>query len=224
VIAILAIHEPHVERTGEAPGLAALLVGMRFIRHTPVMLGAITLDLFAVVLGGATALLPVFARDVFNAGPSALGMLRASPGAGALIMALVMTRWPPRRHVGRTMFGAVAVFGAAILVFSQSRSLELSMAVLCVLGAADMVSVVIRMTIVQLETPDATRGRVSAVNSLFVQTSNQLGEFRAGLMASWFGAIPTVVIGGIGTLLVVAIGRKVFSQLYRVDTFEPARE
>ena len=210
--------------TREPISFAVLFAGFKFIRHNPIILGAITLDLFAVVLGGATALLPVFARDVFNAGPSALGMLRASPGAGALIMALVMTRWPPRRHVGRTMFGAVAVFGAAILVFSQSRSLELSMAVLCVLGAADMVSVVIRMTIVQLETPDATRGRVSAVNSLFVQTSNQLGEFRAGLMASWFGAIPTVVIGGIGTLLVVAIGRKVFSQLYRVDTFEPARE
>jgi len=208
----------------EPVSLAMLFAGFKFIRHNPITLGVMTLDLFAVVLGGATALLPVFVRDVFHAGPSALGLLQAAPGAGALVMALVMTRWPPRRQVGRTMFGAVVVFGIATIVFSQSRSFELSLLALGVLGAADMVSVVIRMTIVQLKTPDSMRGRVSAVNSLFVQASNQLGDFRAGLMASLVGTIPTVLIGGIGTLLVVLMGRKVFSELYRVDTFEPARK
>lgn len=203
----------------EPISFAVLFAGVNYIRHNPIILGAISLDLFAVILGGATALLPVFASDVFNIGPEGLGLLRAAPGAGALLIALVMTRWPPRRRVGRTMFSAVAIFGIAIIVFAQSRSFELSLIALAALGAADMVSVVIRMTLVQLETPDATRGRVSAVNSLFVQASNQLGEFRAGLMASWVGTIPTVMIGGIGTLLVVLIGRKIFSELYRVDTF-----
>jgi MFS family permease len=202
---------------------AVLFAGFNYIRHNPIILGAISLDLFAVILGGATALLPVFAHDVFNMGPEGLGLLRAAPGAGALLVALLMMRWPPRRHVGRIMFMAVAVFGVAVIVFAQSRSFELSLAALCVLGAADMASVVIRMTLVQLETPDATRGRVSAVNSLFVQASNQLGEFRAGLMAAWVGTIPTVMIGGIGTLLVVLLGRKIFAELYRVDTFATVR-
>jgi predicted MFS family arabinose efflux permease len=210
--------------TREPISFAVLFAGVSYIRHNPIILGAISLDLFAVILGGATALLPVFASDVFNIGPQGLGLLRAAPGAGALVIALVMTRWPPRRKVGRIMFGAVAIFGIAILVFAQSRSFELSMIALAVLGAADMVSVVIRMSLVQLETPDAIRGRVSAVNSLFVQASNQLGEFRAGLMAAWLGTIPTVLIGGIGTLLVVVIGRKIFSQLYRVDTFGAGRK
>jgi MFS family permease len=210
--------------TREPISFAVLFAGVSYIRHNPIILGAISLDLFAVILGGATALLPVFASDVFNIGPQGLGLLRAAPGAGALVIALVMTRWPPRRKVGRIMFGAVAIFGIAILVFAQSRSFELSMVALAVLGAADMVSVVVRMTLVQLETPNAMRGRVSAVNSLFVQASNQLGEFRAGLMATWLGTIPTVLIGGIGTLLVVVIGRKIFSQLYRVDTFGAGRK
>ena len=202
---------------------AVLFAGFAYIRRNPIVLGAISLDLFAVLLGGATALLPVFARDVLGAGPLALGLLRASPGAGALIAAGVMTRWPPRRQVGRIMFGAVAVFGLAIIVFAFSRSFVLSMAALCLLGAADMVSVVIRMTLVQLETPDEMRGRVSAVNALFVTASNQLGEFRAGLMAAWLGAIPAVLIGGIAALLVVLVGRKAFSELYRVDMLDPAR-
>jgi MFS family permease len=198
---------------------AVLFAGFDYIRRNRIILGAISLDLFAVVLGGATALLPVFAYDIFDRGPEGLGLLRAAPGAGALLSAIVMMRWPPLRRVGRTMFGAVAVFGVAIVVFAQSRSFELSIAALAVLGAADMVSVVIRQTLVQLETPDSMRGRVSAVNSLFVQASNQLGEFRAGLMAAWLGTIPTVMIGGAGTLLVVLLGRKIFSELYRVDRF-----
>jgi len=227
IVAGLLVSLIRIERivsAREPISFAVLFAGVNYIRHNSIILGAISLDLFAVILGGATALLPVFAYDVFNVGPEGLGLLRAAPGAGALLIAIVMTRWPPRRGVGRIMFGAVAIFGVAILVFALSRSFTLSLIALGFLGAADMVSVVIRMTLVQLETPDATRGRVSAVNSLFVQASNQLGEFRAGLMAAWLGTIPTVIIGGIGTLLVVLIGRKIFSELYRVDTFGPARK
>lgn len=207
------VHEPL--------SFTVLFAGFAYVRNNPIVLGAIALDLFAVVLGSATALLPVFARDVFDAGPWALGLLRASPGAGALIIALVLTRWPARRHVGRTVFIAVTVFGVAIVVFALSESLVLSMLALAALGAADMVSVVIRLTLIQLETPDEMRGRVSAVNSLFVSASNQLGEFRAGAMASWLGAYPAVLIGGIAALLVVAVGRKAFAELYRVDALEP---
>jgi predicted MFS family arabinose efflux permease len=169
------------------------------------------------------ALLPVFARDVFQAGPWGLGLLRASPGIGALLAALVLTHRPPRRWVGRIMFGAVAIYGLTIIVFALSNSFLLSMALLAILGAADMISVVIRMTLIQLETPDDMRGRVSAVNSLFVSASNQLGDFRAGLMAAWLGTIPAVLVGGVGALLVVVVGRKAFSALYRVETFETRR-
>jgi MFS family permease len=207
----------------EPLSLAVLFAGFAFMRRNPVVLGTITLDLFAVVLGGVYALLPVFARDVFETGPWGLGLLRASPGVGALIAAVALTHWPPRRWVGRTMFAAVATYGAAILMFAMSRSFVLSMTLLCILGAADMISVVIRMTIIQLETPDDMRGRVSAVNSLFVSASNQLGDFRAGLVAAWLGTIPAVVVGGLGALLVVLVGRKAFDALYRVDTLEGPR-
>jgi MFS family permease len=207
----------------EPISVTMLFAGFSYVLNNRLVLGAIALDLFAVILGGATALLPVFARDVFHAGPWGLGLLRASPGAGALIVALVMTRWPPRRHVGRIVFAAVATFGLSIVVFSLSTSLVLSMLALAVLGGSDMISVVIRQTLIQLETPDGTRGRVSAVNSLFVQASNQLGEFRAGVMAAWLGAIPAVLIGGIGALLVVLVGRKAFSELYFADTLESTR-
>lgn len=207
----------------EPLSMAVLFAGFGYIRRSPLILGAITLDLFAVILGGVFALLPVFARDVFEAGPWGLGLLRASPGVGALLAAIVLTHWPARRHVGRIVFGSVAIYGIAILVFAFSRSLALSMVMLCILGGADMISVVIRMTLVQLETPDDMRGRVSAVNSLFVTASNQLGDFRAGLMAAWLGTIPAVVVGGVGALLVVLIGRRMFAELYRVETLEPRR-
>lgn len=213
-----------IASTREPVSLAVLFAGFTFIRNSPIVLGAISLDLFAVLLGGASALLPVFARDVFGGDSSALGLLRAAPGVGALLMAFAMTRWPPRRHVGRIMFGAVGIFGVATVVFALSQSFALSVAALTVLGAADVFSVVIRTTLVQLETPDETRGRVSAVNSLFVQASNQLGEFRAGVVASLIGAVPAVLIGGIGALLVVIAGRKIFAELYRVDTFGPAKK
>jgi MFS family permease len=227
VFAGLMVSLIRVERTvpaREPLSFAVLFAGFDYMRRNRIVLGAISLDLFAVVLGGATALLPVFAYDVFNRGSEGLGLLRAAPGVGALLIAIVMTQWPPFRRVGRIMFGAVAVFGVATIVFAVSRSFEVSIAALVVLGAADMVSVVIRQTLVQLETPDAMRGRVSAVNSLFVQASNQLGEFRAGAMASLLGTIPTVMIGGIGALLVVIAGRRMFSELYRVDGFGAGRK
>ena len=222
----LIISLVRAERTAvsrEPLSLAVLFAGFGFMRRNPVVLGTITLDLFAVILGGVFALLPVFARDVFEAGPWGLGLLRASPGVGALIAAVVLTHRPPRRWVGRIMFGAVATYGIAILIFAISRSFVLSMALLCLLGAADMVSVVIRMTIIQLQTPDDMRGRVSAVNSLFVTASNQLGDFRAGLMAAWLGTIPAVMVGGVGALVVVLVGRKLFDALYRVESLDPAR-
>jgi predicted MFS family arabinose efflux permease len=165
----------------------------------------------------------VFARDIFHAGPWGLGLLRASPGVGALIAAIIMTHRPPRQWVGRIMFGAVGVYGIAIIIFALSHSFILSMTLLGVLGAADMISVVIRMTLIQLETTDEMRGRVSAVNSLFIIASNQLGDFRAGLMAAWLGTIPAVMVGGAGAMVVALVGRKVFAKLYRVETLDTAR-
>jgi MFS family permease len=215
-----------VERTSisrEPLSLAVLFAGFSYMRHNRIVLGTITLDLFAVILGGVFALLPVFARDVFAAGPWGLGLLRASPGVGALLAAAVLAHRPPQRWVGRIMFGAVATYGITIIVFALSRSFVLSMLLLAVLGAADMISVVIRMTLIQLQTPDDMRGRVSAVNSLFVTASNQLGDFRAGLMAAWVGTIPAVLVGGIGAIVVVVAGRKVFAQLYNVETMDARR-
>jgi MFS family permease len=201
--------------------------GIAYIRHNPIVLGVISLDLFAVLLGGTTALLPIFADEIFHTGPEGLGLLRGAPAIGALTVTAVLAAAPLKRRVGRTMFACVACFALATIVFALSRSFTLSMAALAVLGAADAVSVVIRMTLVQLETPDAMRGRVNAVNSLFTGTSNQLGDFRAGVMAAWLGAIPAVLVGGIGTLLVVLIWTRAFPALARVDGFalkhEPLR-
>jgi len=226
ITASLLISLVEVVRTAtsrEPFSLAVLFAGFSYMRNNPIVLGTITLDLFAVVVGGVFALLPVFARDVFETGPWGLGLLRASPGVGALAAAVILTYRPPRRWVGRIMFGAVATYGIAIIIFALSRSFLLSMALLCVLGAADMISVVIRMTLIQLATTDDMRGRVSAVNSLFVSASNQLGDFRAGLMAAWLGTIPAVLVGGVGALLVVAVGRKAFTQLYRIETLDVPR-
>ena len=222
----ILISNVKVERNAasrEPISVAVLFAGFRYIRHNPVILGIISLDLFAVILGGVYALLPVFARDIFHAGPWGLGLLRASPGVGALIAAVILAHRPPRRYVGRIVFGAVGIYGVAIIVFAQSHHFVLSMALLAVLGAADMVSVVIRMTLIQLETTDDMRGRVSAVNSLFVIASNQLGDFRAGLMAAWLGTIPAVMVGGVGALIVVLIGRKAFARLYRVENLDTVR-
>ena len=193
--------------------LRFMLGGVHYIRSRPVILGAITLDLFATLLGGAVALMPIYARDILVTGPWGLGILRAAPAVGAVIASAYLVRHPLTRHVGRIMFGAVAIFGIGTIVFGVSHSLALSLAALVVLGAADMVSVVIRSALIQLETPDDMRGRVSAVNSLCTGTSNQLGQFESGLTAAWWGTVPSVVVGGVGTLLVAALWMRWFPQL-----------
>lgn len=197
--------------------LSSVFAGLAFIRSKPAIFGAISLDMFAVLLGGATALLPVYANDILHTGAAGLGLLRSAPAAGALVVALWLARRPLGGRVGRTMFIAVAVFGIATIVFGLSHWFPLSLAALAVLGAADMISVVVRSSFVQLETPDAMRGRVSAVNSVFIGTSNQLGEFESGLTAAWFGAVPAVLIGGIGTVIIVLLWIRLFPSLYQVD-------
>jgi MFS family permease len=203
--------------------IEVFFAGVAFIRRNPIVLGVISLDLFAVLLGGATALLPIFAKDVFDIGPSGLGVLRAAPAMGALFIMVALARWSLTRNVGKIEFAAVGLFGLATVVFGLSTSFLLSMAALTIMGAADAVSVVIRQTLVQIETPDEMRGRVSAVNALFVTMSNQLGDFRAGMAAALIGAIPAVLVGGIGTLLVVVCGVRLFPRLYAVEGFHTVR-
>jgi MFS family permease len=204
-------------RTGhrEPATLATVFAGFRFIWQRKTVLGAISLDLFAVLLGGATALLPIFARDILDAGPFAVGVLRSAPAVGALAMSIALSRWPIVQRAGQTMFAAVALYGVSIIVFGLSTALWLSFAALLLSGAADMVSVVIRQSLVQLDTPDAMRGRVSAVNSIFIGASNQLGEFESGVTAAWLGAVGSVLLGGIGTLAVVGLWMKLFPELAR---------
>ena len=197
----------------------SLLEGLRFVRSRPVVLGAISLDLFAVLFGGATALLPALARDVLHAGPSALGFLRMAPGVGAALTSVVLAFRPINRHVGLWMFGGVALFGAGTMVLGQSAYLPLSMAALMLMGAGDMVSVYVRHLLVQLETPDAIRGRVSAVSSVFIGASNELGEFESGVTAGWFGLVPAVLLGGALTLGVTATWMRIFPALRRMDRF-----
>ncbi|MEB0010136.1 MFS transporter [Glaciimonas sp. GNP009] len=201
----------------EPATLTSLFAGIAFIKSRPAVLGAISLDLFAVLLGGATALLPIFAHDILATGPLGLGLLRSAPAIGALSVGLYLTRRPLTKRVGRSMFIAVAIFGVATVVFALSRSMALSLVALVILGASDMISVVVRSSFVQLQTPDAMRGRVSAVNSVFVGTSNQLGEFESGITASWVGPVPAVMIGGIGTIIVVALWIRLFPELFKVD-------
>jgi MFS family permease len=203
---------------GKGPVTAtSVLSGIHYIRERRNILGAISLDLFVVLLGGATALLPAYARDILHAGPWGLGLLRLSPACGALAMSVFLAHHPIRRAAGRKMFLAVITFGVATILFALSRSIALSMAILCVLGAADVVSVVVRSSLVQLETPDAMRGRVSAVNSLFIGTSNQLGEFESGLTASWFGIVPATIVGGVGSILVAITWMGLFPGLRRLE-------
>ena len=200
--------------------LGSVFAGLTFIRSKPIVLGAISLDLFAVLFGGATALLPIYASEILKVGPTGLGMLRSAPAVGALIMAAVLARRPLRQKVGRTMFIAVTVFGLATISFALSTSLVLSLIILFIMGAADVISMVIRSTLVQMETPDSMRGRVSSVNLLFIGTSNQLGEFESGITAAWFGTVPAVLIGGIGTVFVVCLWMRLFPQLLKVDKLE----
>ena len=202
-----------VQRAHEPLRWASLLAGLHFIRSQPVVFGAITLDLIAVLLGGATALLPIYARDILQVGPWGLGLLRSMPAVGAVLMALWLTRRPLQHHTGRYLFQSVALFGLATIVFGLSTHLWLSLACLFVLGAADMISVFVRQTLVQIETPDPMRGRVAAVNTVFIGASNELGEFESGILAALIGTVPAVVVGGIGTLVVVALWRRWFPAL-----------
>jgi MFS family permease len=216
---MLQVQLPRVLRDSEPASWHTLLEGLRFVRSRPVVLGAISLDLFAVLFGGATALLPVFASDVLKIGPEGLGALRTAPAVGAALTAAALALYPITRHVGRWMFGGVAVFGLAIITFGLSGDFALSLTALGLLGAGDMVSVYIRHLLVQLETPDAIRGRVSAVNAVFIGASNELGEFESGVTAVWFGLVPAVVIGGAATLVVTAFWVRLFPALRTIDRF-----
>jgi MFS family permease len=197
----------------------SVLTGLRFVMQRRVVLGAISLDLFAVLFGGATALLPIYASDVLHIGPAGLGLLRTAPGVGAALIGLGLAVRPIERYVGRWLFSGVAAFGVATVVFGVSTDFPLSLLALTVLGAGDMLSVYIRQILVQLETPDAIRGRVSAVSSMFIGSSNTLGELESGVTASWFGTIPAVVVGGVATLAVVGSYLKLFPELRRMDRF-----
>jgi MFS family permease len=205
-------------RAGAA--LDSFFSGLTFIRRHRVLLGVLSLDLFAVLLGGVTALLPIYARDILGTGPWGLGLLRSAPAAGALVMSVALARHPLERRIGRTLFAVIVIFGLAIVTFGISTHLAVSLVALCVLGMADVVSVVIRYSLVQLSTPDEMRGRVSAAFSLFTGTSNQLGEFRAGVTAALFGVVPAVLIGGVGTIVVAFVWMALFPELRRIRAFE----
>jgi MFS family permease len=204
----------------EQPTLGALFAGVGFVRKHPAILGTISLDLFAVLLGGATALLPIYARDILHTGPWGLGVLRGAPAIGALIISIALAHFTIERRVGMRMFQAVIVFGVATVVFALSSSIWLSLIALAIMGAADTVSMVIRISLVQLATPDDMRGRVGAVNFLFVNASYQLGEFESGLTAALLGAMPAAALGGVGTILVALLWMKLFPTLRDVERLE----
>jgi MFS family permease len=218
LIALIRVQLPPLER--KPITLESLFAGIAFIRRHQALLGAISLDLFAVLLGGATALLPIYARDILATGPWGLGLLRAAPAFGALAASIVLAHHPLRSRVGRTMFVAVTMFGAATIVFGLSTSFVLSMVALATLGASDAVSVVIRYSLLQTQTPNEMLGRVTAVNTMFTGTSSTLGEFESGLVASWFGAVASVLIGGVGTLVIVPIWMRAFPSLARIDSLD----
>jgi MFS family permease len=201
----------------KAFSMKTVLAGLEYVWRAKLLLGSISLDLFAVLLGGATALLPIFATDILHAGPRGLGLLRAMPSVGALVVSLTMVVRPIKRKAGQTMLVCVGIFGAATVVFGLSKSIWLSAAALVIVGASDMVSVVVRSSVLQLATPPEMRGRVSAVNWLFIGASNEFGEFESGLTAQWWGAVRAVVIGGIGSMLVTASAAGLFPQLRRAD-------
>lgn len=208
---------PKVIRSPEPANWHTLMEGLRFVWSKPVVLGAISLDLFAVLFGGAVALLPVYAADILHVGPEGLGLLRTAPAIGAAMTAVALVFFPITRHVGYWLFIGVGVFGLAIMLFGISSSFVFSLAALIVMGCGDMVSVYIRHMLVQLETPDEIRGRVSAVSAVFIGASNELGEFESGVTAAWFGVVPAVIIGGGATIAVTALWTRVFPQLLRVD-------
>jgi MFS family permease len=224
-VTLVTLVRPHGQpERREPPTLRSALIGFDFIRHRPRLLGVISLDLFVVLLGGATALLPIYAKDILDSGPIGLGLLRSAPAVGALLTTVLLSRYPVERRIGMAMFTSVAIFGMATIVFGLSTWMPLSLLALAVLGASDSVSVVIRFSLVQIETPEDKRGRVSAANYLFVGSSNTLGDFESGTVAAWFGAVPSVLIGGIGSLLIAGIWMLLFPTLRRIDRYEPANE
>ena len=217
---IFMIRMAPVARTREPLSINSLMGGFHFVLKDRVILGTISLDLCAVFVGAATALFPIFARDILETGPWGLGLLRAAPGVGAVVMSAVLGRWPLTLPIGAVLFAVITVFGIAILVFAFSTNLLLSLAALAVMGGADVISVVIRFSLVQLRTPAEMRGRVSAVNGMFTGTSNYLGDFRAGVVAAIIGVVPAVAIGGAGVLLMTALWMVLFPQLFRVRTYD----
>ena len=217
-MAVAAIRASRPAPPREAATLRSVFSGISFIWHRQILLGAVSLDLFAVLLGGATALMPIFAHDILGTGPWGLGLLRAAPAAGALTMSLFLSRLSMRRGVGFKLFVAVAGFGVATIVFALSRNIALSVVALFFVGVCDNISVVIRSSLVQLATPDAVRGRVNAVHSLFIGTSNQLGEFESGITAGLLGAVPAALLGGVATLAVVVVWARVFPALRKIES------
>jgi MFS family permease len=220
---ILGIRAGRIPAGAEAPSLDSVLAGVRLVRRTPVLLGAISLDLFAVLFGGAVALLPVFAKDVLDVGPTGLGVLRSAPAVGALLAGLWLAHRPIERYAGRTLLLVVAAFGASMIVFGLSRSLWLSILALGTSGAVDMASMVLRSTIVPLVTPDSLRGRVNAVELVFISASNELGAFESGVAAALVGAVPAVVIGGAATIAIAVLWRRSFPDLAGVDRLDELR-
>lgn len=215
IILISVIRSGGMPVPSEAMSWQGLLMGIRYVYKRKIILGTISLDLFAVLLGGAVALLPIYANDILNVGPAGLGFLRAAPSIGGAILAIILAFYPPLKNAGKTMLICVVLFGVATIFFGLSRHFILSMVCLLIAGGADMVSVIVRGVVVQMQTPPEMRGRVSAVNLVFIGASNELGEFESGLTAQWFGVVPSVVIGGVGTLFVVALWTLLFPQIRR---------
>ncbi len=222
VFLIASLHVRPGRMEHKATSLKVILAGFHYVARSQMLLGALSLDLFVMLLGGAVALMPIFAHEIFHAGPAGLGMLRAAPAVGSVVMSVVLARFPLRRHAGHHLFMAVSLFGVATVAFGLSRSLWLSLVALAISGAADSVSVIIRGALVQLATPPAMRGRVSAVNSLFIGASNELGSFESGLTAQWWGAVPATILGGVGALAVAALWSTVFPSLRHIDELDAA--
>lgn len=220
VVTVLLIPKPVRRESHQATSLETMFGGFRYIFANKVVLGAISLDMFAVLMGGAVALLPVYTKDILHAGPVELGLLRAAPGVGAIAMALFLTRFPVRDHAGKILFLFVGLFGAFTVIFGLSTTVWVSIPALALVGASDMVSVTIRETIMQLWTPEEVRGRVNAVNSVFIGASNELGEFRAGTVAHLIGPVPAVVIGGFGAMAIAVIWSRIFPQLREQRTLD----
>ena len=217
LVLVSRLRIPLLERPRKAATMEMVLGGLHYIWRNKLILGAISLDLFAVLLGGAVALLPVYAKQILHVGTTGLGILRGAPGIGALVTSIAVAHWPLRRHAGVAMLWCVVGFGVFTVVFGLSQNVAISLAALVLVGACDMVSVIVRHTMVQLHTPDEMRGRVSAVNMLFVGASNEVGQFESGITAQWFGTVPAVVLGGLGTVVIVALWSKMFPALREID-------